>query len=499
MLGKNHKNSSQKVMKKPFAIASKQIVLGTVNLDTLRSPLKSSLRSQSIPRPVSSPYALQTRQFKFQKNSFSACPDLESWKHSQGYSKSVRVFIIQGDYPELKKALQQKGWVENPDIRSLHFNLLWARSAKFPSKLQDWQIINHFPRNFEISAKWNFCENIKKLKHFYDIDHLNFYPRCYRVCSQEIEDFVNMFKLNKAISILKSYLLLKKSNSNEKLFTCMKICRRWCFYIEKNTKSPNEKFLVHPSEWKVINSNYLYEIQNEFKRIHKENVQDSTISLESVQESLLKLEQLDPQYHISGTKDIWIVKPGRKSRGREIMLFNNLEDIKNYTQNPQQWVIQKYIENPMLINNKKFDIRQWVLVSNCEPLTIWVYKYSYLRFTVENYDSSDLTNQFIHLTNNSISKHSQKFSKSEIAGCMWHISQFIEYLTEKYNKNYWEEVIFPKICEIVKWSLVSIGNLGRKNCFEVFGYDFMIDNKLKPWLLEVNSSPAMDYSTVIKI
>ena len=49
---------------------------------------------------------------------------------------------------------------------------------------------------------------------------------------------------------------------------------------------------------------------------------------------------------------------------------------------------------------------------------------------------------------------------------------------------------------MVKWSLMSIGNLGRKNAFEILGYDFMIDTNLNVWLIEVNSSPAMDYSTV---
>ena len=51
------------------------------------------------------------------------------------------------------------------------------------------------------------------------------------------------------------------------------------------------------------------------------------------------------------------------------------------------FVIQKYIENPFLMNKRKFDIRVWVTVTDLNPLTIWVYNECYIRFAAIDYST----------------------------------------------------------------------------------------------------------------
>ncbi|EGR30770.1 tubulin-tyrosine ligase family protein, putative [Ichthyophthirius multifiliis] len=188
------------------------------------------------------------------------------------------------------------------------------------------------------------------------------------------------------------------------------------------------------------------------------------------------------------------------SRGRGIKCFNNLDKIFDYIVGKEtQFVVQKYIERPLLISNKKFDVRQWAIIQDYCPLKIWFYDECYLRFCSVDHNIDDLNNRFVHLTNNAIQKFNKDgdLDKDEL---MWRQYQFAEYLKEQNNG---EDIFFnqiqPKLKQIIIYSLKSCQDQvsGRKNSMELVGYDFMIDSQYQPWLIEINSSPSMDYSTSI--
>lgn len=185
----------------------------------------------------------------------------------------------------------------------------------------------------------------------------------------------------------------------------------------------------------------------------------------------------------------WICKPADMSRGRGIFLFRDISELQ-YDCNA---VVQRYIANPLLIGGYKFDMRLYVAVPSFHPLTVYIYQEGLVRFSTEKFDLSNLSNVFSHLTNTSINKHSPHFTtdKERVGpGCKWTVTQLRYYL---HQNNLDDRLLWARITNIVILTLLIQAPQVPKmsNCFELYGFDILIDENLKPWLLEVNFSPAL--------
>ena len=267
----------------------------------------------------------------------------------------------------------------------------------------------------------------------------------------------------------------------------------------KKEKAPTKKILTaEEKEEKWRKETFINNTSNNERPTERPKQDTTKDLLPEIEEVLKKLSVNLPQYVLEGSKNVWIVKPGGLSRGRGVHCIDQLNDILSNVKPCNQTIIQKYIENPLVINGRKFDLRQWVLVTDLNPLTIWLFETPYVRFGAENYHIDDFKNVFSQLTGNSIAKHSEKFNTGEIEGDMWENEQFREYLKKQYGGDPWIE-IQKKIEKVVILSLESAKHklFNRKNNFEVFGFDIMLDDKLNVYLIEINASPDWTYSTKV--
>ena len=153
-------------------------------------------------------------------------------------------------------------------------------------------------------------------------------------------------------------------------------------------------------------------------------------------------------------------------------------------------ILQKYIEKPLLYNGRKFDTRFWILLTH--KMEIYLFKEGHLKATSFNF-SLENTDLYVHLTNYSVQKYSDKFEIYEDGNEI----SFSE-LEKSLNIDLRKEVM-PKIKNIILISLRSVNKLinqyHREKCFEIFGYDFMFDFELNPFLIEINTNPGLEISS----
>jgi len=166
-----------------------------------------------------------------------------------------------------------------------------------------------------------------------------------------------------------------------------------------------------------------------------------------------------------------------------------LEQLKYETQS----VLQKYISNPLLIRGHKWDMRIYALIPDgMRPMNLYLYKEGLVRFSTERYDTKNLQNLFVHLTNSSINKYAHGAGQDgeKVRDNKWTIEQLRSFfIGSGHNFN----LLWLRIEKIIMLTCINLCSTcpNYDNCFELMGFDIIVDENLRPWLLEVNSSPAM--------
>jgi hypothetical protein len=157
-------------------------------------------------------------------------------------------------------------------------------------------------------------------------------------------------------------------------------------------------------------------------------------------------------------------------------------------------IMQKYIENPLLLENRKFDIRCYMLIASTKPLLV-LFHHGYIRLSLNPYSTEfeGKSAQITHLTNNSVQKkHPDYYTNKE--NSIWGMNKFEEYL-EKDLKISKEAVnnLYAQIKKILTYTITcSESKLDKKTgFFELLGCDILVDSNLKPYLLEINTNPAL--------
>lgn len=207
----------------------------------------------------------------------------------------------------------------------------------------------------------------------------------------------------------------------------------------------------------------------------------------------------------------WIIKPYDAAGGHGISLVNNLSEI-GYLGMGKKVVVSQYIANPLLIDGLKFDMRLYVLVTSFTPLHIYFFSDGLARFCTEQYpaDKNDISDLLAHLTNTSLNCHSEKFAFSgDMNDKTGHTRSLQSVMERLKNEGVNIEKIQTDIHQLVIKTFTAIqptvekavsGNVPHKrNCFQLFGLDVMLDDQLKPWLLEVNGNPCLEPYTTMEV
>ncbi|XP_038004892.1 tubulin monoglycylase TTLL3-like isoform X2 [Motacilla alba alba] len=406
-------------------------------------------------------------------------------------------------------------------------NFIWTNflEAVDHQLLQEDSVLNHYARVDAFTTKEGLCISLQNLPWIEQADPNTFFPRCYRLGTRDDrEAFIEDFCLTAARSLLK--LALEEAGDRparteqvpnsakgearpgsplypELVEEALEVCKQHLGVlqhedIDRNTPSPCRTCI----DWDHFLLQY-YRVAHEGAGLvlTREQRKQCQNLLQSLAEKL-------PQLDMEGKLNVWILKPGAESQGRGIICMTRLEEMLQLAWSctaPSvqvgRWVVQKYVERLLTIFGTKFDIRQWFVVTDWKPLTVWFYQDCYLRFCSRPFSLHHLE-RARHLCNVSVQKW-YKTSPDQDSRVppdkIWSNEQFQEYLAQLGQADAWHKVLVPGMKAAILNALRSARDRVRfrKGNFELYGADFVVGEDYQPWLLEINSCPTMSPSSAV--
>ncbi|KAK4815329.1 hypothetical protein QYF61_026234 [Mycteria americana] len=441
---------------------------------------------------------------------------------------------------------EEERWDEDPDgihdvmshlVRDQVPYFIWTNrhSAVDCRLLRQDQVVNHYARVGAFTTKEGLCLNLRNLPWVDQADPDTFFPRCYRLGAvDERQAFIGPggdnaplaedFRLTAARSLLK--VALERAGdvpvgteqppksgegpagpgppmSPQLVEEALQVCEQHLGSlghqdIDRDPPSPR----MTGTEWDRFLRDY-YRVAHEGAGLVL-----SGARREQCRALLQRLAGRLPQLGMEGDRNVWILKPGAKSRGRGIVCAAQLEEVLRLaggcaapSARAGEWVVQKYVERPLLIFGTKFDVRQWFLVTSWNPLTVWFYRESYLRFCSRPFSLRRL-DPARHLCNVSIQKQCGPVRGRHPRlppDQTWSCRQLQAYLAQVGRADAWYQVMVPGMKAAVVGALRSAQDLvgSRKGSFELYGADFIFGEDCQPWLLEINASPTMAPSSAV--
>ncbi|CAH8482814.1 unnamed protein product [Dicrocoelium dendriticum] len=203
----------------------------------------------------------------------------------------------------------------------------------------------------------------------------------------------------------------------------------------------------------------------------------------------------------------YIFKPDTGCQGRGIYLTKSVKDMRPM----DNMICQVYLSKPFVIDGYKFDLRLYILLTSCDPLRMFMFKDGLVRFTTVQYadpNNRNVNNLYMHLTNYALQKHSNEYIRDDEEGGT---KRRVTTLNRWFRENDYDlQKIWADIDDVIIKTVLSGYAVLRHNyrtcfpnhvqtsaCFEILGFDIMLDHKLKPYILEVNHSPS--FSTDSKL